>query len=85
MGLDNPAGVPYIDANMLIMSTKEVPMKTAVLNLNIDPEVKKLVVEASKLDRRSISGFLEVLILEHCPKIIDAKKALWPIQQSNPN
>jgi uncharacterized protein (DUF1778 family) len=70
---------------MLILSTKEVPMKSAVLNLNIDPEVKKLVVEASKLDRRSISGFLEVLILEHCPKIIEAKKCLWPTPLSNQN
>jgi hypothetical protein len=48
-------------------------MKNANLTLSIDPKVKALAVEASRADRRSISGLIEVLVLEHAPKIIAAQ------------
>jgi hypothetical protein len=48
-------------------------VKNAILTLSMDPKVKALAVEASRADRRSISGLIEVLLLEHAPKIIEAQ------------
>ncbi len=41
-------------------------LKTAQLNLRVEPRVKTAAVKAAKLDRRSLTSFVEGLILEYC-------------------
>lgn len=41
-------------------------LKTAQLNLRVEPRVKTAAVHAAKLDRRSLASFVEGLILEYC-------------------
>jgi hypothetical protein len=51
-------------------------VKNVVMNISIAQELKTLVAEAARADRRSVSGLLEVLILENCPKIIESRKEI---------
>ena len=46
------------------------------MNLHLNQEVKNLLAEAAKLDRRSISALVEILVMENCPKIIEARRGL---------
>ena len=46
------------------------------VSISISPEVKALATEASKADRRTMSALIELLVLEHAPKIIEARKGL---------
>ncbi|MCH9027042.1 MAG: hypothetical protein IIA05_08010 [Proteobacteria bacterium] len=41
-------------------------LKTATLNLRIDPGVKEALRIAAKEEHRSIANMVEVLIREHC-------------------
>jgi len=49
---------------------------TTTMNLHLNQEVKNLLAEAAKLDRRSISALVEILVMENCPKIIEARRGL---------
>lgn len=40
--------------------------KTAIMQLRVPPHLKAAAEEAAKLDHRSLTGFIEVLILNHC-------------------
>lgn len=41
-------------------------IKTATLSVRLDPEIKAAAEAAAELERRSLTGLLEVLILNHC-------------------
>jgi len=41
-------------------------MKTAPMTLRVEPRVKAAAELAAKQDRRSLTNFIEVLILNHC-------------------
>lgn len=41
-------------------------MKTATLNLRIDPVLKEAVRIAAQRDHRSIANLVEILIRQHC-------------------
>ena len=41
-------------------------IKTAVITLRVDPQVKTVAELAAKHDHRSLTNLIEVLILKHC-------------------
>jgi hypothetical protein len=43
-------------------------MKTATLNLRIDPVLKEAVRIAASLEHRSVANLVEVLIRQHCER-----------------
>ncbi|TXH91704.1 MAG: hypothetical protein E6Q72_10290 [Pseudomonas sp.] len=43
-------------------------MKTATLNLRIDPNLKEAVRIAAQLEHRSIANLIELLIRQHCER-----------------
>ncbi len=44
-------------------------MRTATLNLRIDPVLKEAVRIAAMKDHRSIANLIEILIRQHCEKV----------------
>ena len=44
-------------------------LRTATLNLRIDPGVKEALRLAAAKEHRSISNLIEVLVREHCEKV----------------
>ncbi|PIA72815.1 hypothetical protein CDR19_11300 [Ectopseudomonas toyotomiensis] len=44
-------------------------MKTATLNLRIDPVLKEAVRIAASLEHRSVANLVEVLIRQHCERV----------------
>ena len=42
------------------------PIKTAILNLRIDPRLKAAVQKAAEQEHRSVSNFIEQLIRDYC-------------------
>lgn len=40
--------------------------KTAVVTLRMDPRLKAAAEKAADRDQRSLTNFIEVLIVEHC-------------------
>lgn len=44
-------------------------MKTATLNLRIDPVLKEAVRIAASREHRSIANLIEVLIRQHCERV----------------
>lgn len=44
-------------------------MKTATLNLRIDPVLKEAARIAAGLEHRSIANLIEVLIRQHCERV----------------
>ena len=42
------------------------PIKTATLTLRVDPQVKDLLAQAARTDRRSLANMLEVMVIEYC-------------------
>jgi hypothetical protein len=56
--------------------------KTAVLTLRIEPRLKAAAEEAARRDHRSLTGFIEVLILQHCKGLsIPGKKRVGGIDK----
>lgn len=43
--------------------------KTALMNLRVDPKVKAVAELAAERDNRSLTSFVEVLILTHCKQL----------------
>ena len=43
-------------------------MKTATLNLRIDPKLKEAARIAAQLEHRSIANLIELLIRQHCER-----------------
>lgn len=43
-------------------------MKTATLNLRIDPNLKEAARIAAQLEHRSIANLIELLIHQHCER-----------------
>jgi uncharacterized protein (DUF1778 family) len=48
-------------------------VKTATTNMQVDPRVKQLAQQAAKLERRSLSSFIEYMLYTTCPTIIANK------------
>jgi hypothetical protein len=48
------------------MAAKRHKTKTVVMTLRIDPQVKAAAEIAAERDHRSLTNFVEVLILKHC-------------------
>lgn len=48
------------------MARKRPKTKTAVITLRVDPQVKAAAELAAERDHRSLTSFIEVLILKHC-------------------
>jgi len=44
-------------------------LKTATLNLRIDPTIKLAAEKAAQQAHRSVTNFVEVLIIEHCQNL----------------
>ena len=44
------------------------PIKTAILNLRIDPKLKEAVQKAAEKEHRSVANFIEQLIRDYCAK-----------------
>ncbi len=42
------------------------PIKTAILNLRIDPKLKEAVQKAAQKEHRSVANFIEQLIRDYC-------------------
>jgi len=45
-----------------------VERKSATLNLRVTPELKELLRRAAGREHRTLSNFLEVLVLQYCAK-----------------
>ncbi len=45
------------------------PIKTATLNLRIDPAIKDAVRQAALREHRSVANFIETLIRRHCEDV----------------
>lgn len=43
-------------------------IKTAVMTLRVDPIVKAAAERAAKNDRRSLTNFIETLVVDYCKK-----------------
>ena len=56
--------------------------KTAIVQLRVPPQLKAAAEVAAKRDHRSLTGFIEVLILNHCQThdipIIEATQEISP-------
>ncbi len=48
------------------MARKRPRIKTAVMTLRVDPQVKAAAELAAERDHRSLTSFIEVLILKYC-------------------
>jgi hypothetical protein len=48
------------------MSRKKRKIKTAVMTMRVDPQIKVAAQLAAARDRRSVTSFVELLILKHC-------------------
>jgi predicted HicB family RNase H-like nuclease len=48
------------------MSRPRPRTKTAVMSLRVDPRVKAVAEFAAEREHRSLTSFIEVLILNHC-------------------
>lgn len=44
-------------------------IKTAMMTLRVDPQVKAAAEIAAKRERRSVTSFIEVLIMNHCEQL----------------
>ena len=42
------------------------PLKSAALNIRIDPNLKEALRIAAKRDHRSVANMVEMLIIKHC-------------------
>lgn len=61
-------------------------MKTATLNLRIDPVLKEAARIAAALEHRSIANLVEVLIRQHCERVgvsIPNQAELFPHEGNN--
>lgn len=54
---------------MIIFIATVYAMRTATLNLRIDPVLKEAVRIAAMKDHRSIANLIEILIRQHCEKV----------------
>lgn len=48
------------------MAMRRKKTKTAIIQLRVPPQVKAAAELAAEQDHRSLTGFIEVLILNHC-------------------
>lgn len=58
-------------------------MKTATLNLRIDPVLKEAIRIAATREHRSVANLIEVLIRQHCERTgvsIPDQAELFPIE-----
>ena len=58
-------------------------MKTATLNLRIDPVLKEAVRVAASLEHRSVANLVELLIRQHCERFgvsIPDQAELFPVE-----
>ncbi|CAG1022939.1 hypothetical protein MTYM_02080 [Methylococcales bacterium] len=54
-------------ANVEVAMPKGKPkLKTELMTLRVEPHIKKAAEAAAKHDRRSLTNFIEVLVLEYC-------------------
>ena len=44
-------------------------LKTAALNIRIDPNLKEALRVAAKMDHRSVANMVEILIVRHCENV----------------
>lgn len=47
-------------------ATRKPKIKTATLTVRIDPRIKAVAEAAAEQEHRSLTSFLEVLIVNHC-------------------
>ena len=53
---------------LLTMPIGKPKVKTAIMNLRVEPKIKVAAETAAKLTRRSLTSFIEVLVLDYCKK-----------------
>ncbi|MGA9070357.1 MAG: hypothetical protein WB424_08895 [Terracidiphilus sp.] len=63
--------VLHLSCILQYMDAPDVPAKkrktkTAVLTIRLDPSIKAAAEIAAEQEHRSVTGFIEVLILNHC-------------------
>lgn len=49
-----------------MVTTRRLKVKTATLTVRLDPKIKAAAEAAAERDHRSLTSFLEVLIVNHC-------------------
>lgn len=60
----------YIQCNaLLIMPIGKPKLKTATMNLRVEPKIKLAAEVAAKKTRRSVTSFIEILVLDYCEKM----------------
>jgi hypothetical protein len=50
-------------------TTRRPKVKTATLTVRLDPRIKAAAEAAAEQEHRSLTSFLEVLIVNHCGKL----------------
>lgn len=58
-------------------------LKTETMTLRVSPEVKVAAELAAKRDRRSVTNFIEVLILDYCDSVGIKPDALPPKEREH--
>jgi predicted HicB family RNase H-like nuclease len=51
------------------MATKRPKVKTAVIQLRVDPGLKAAATVAARKDHRNLTNWIEVLILNRCKEL----------------
>jgi hypothetical protein len=51
------------------MPKGKLKLKTVSMTLRVEPRVKAAAEQAAKRVRRSVTNFIEVLVLEHCESV----------------
>jgi predicted HicB family RNase H-like nuclease len=60
------------------MSNGRPKVKTAVIQLRVDPELKAAATVAAKKDHRNLTNWIEVLILNRCKELnVPAEPTTW--------
>lgn len=58
-------------------------LKTETMTLRVAPQVKFAAELAAKRDRRSVTNFIEVLILNHCDAVGIKSDAMTPKEREH--
>lgn len=67
----------YIVLQIILMPRGRPRVKTAIMTLRVDPEIKAAAEIAAAQDRRSLTNLVEVLLVNHCKTL-----SLYPLPDS---
>lgn len=67
----------------LYMPRGKPKLKTVSITFRVEPRVKLAAEAAAKRNRRSLTNFIEVLVLEHCESVGINPDLLYPEEVKN--